>query len=302
MFRGARLRKQAQATCVPRAIKRFIMPLTFGGGIQNPPLDKEGADAEESTADYSVLAAAEYSSQGKESISIRLIFWYSKPRYIGQEGANAAALPLSEELIRETARSIVRNSRFTLGLRPKFDSENEEWRPVPDAMVSGSVETSPYHLVLHAWAYMLDIPIKARHTREVNTVNDVLYTQTRELINLALRGSLNLETIRWFLLEVGYALDRPGPRLNQKLIQTKNAEGLEAQKEDDVRSCRAYLMNEVVFNKIISDLRSDKDVKHIRPIGVSKVGDPNFKEDLTEQVQEVRNKVQEMENMVQLEP
>ena len=302
MFRNARLQKQAQAACVPRATKRFIMPLVFGSGIQNPPLDKNGADAEETTANYSVLAAAEYPLHGKESIPIRLIFWYSKPRPNGSQGASAAKLPVSEELIRETARSIVRNSRFTSGLRAKFDDQNEEWRPVPDAVVSGSFETSPYHLVLHAWAYMLDIPIEARHTREVETVDDVLYTQTRELINLALRGSLTLETIRLFLLEVGYALDGPGPRLNQKLSQTKNTAGLAARQEDEVRRCRAYLMNEVVFDKIISDLRSDKDLTHIRPIGVSKGGDPNLREELMEQFQGLTKQVQEIGKLEQLEP
>ena len=301
-FRNARLQKQAQARCVPRATKRFVMPLKFGSGIPNPPLDKEGADAKETTADYSVLAVAEYPSHGKHSISIRLIFWYSKPRYIGQEGATAAELPVSEELIRETARSIIRNTRFTSGLRPNFDNQNEEWRLVPDAVVSGSFETSPYHLVLHAWAYMLDIPIEARHTREVNTVDDVLYTRTRELINLALRGSLTLKTIRWFLLEVGYALDGPGPRMTQKLSQSKNSEGLEAHYEDEMQRCQTYLMNEVVFDKIISDLRSDKDLTHIRPIGVSKIGeivDPALREEFEEQVQGV--KVQKIENLVQVE-
>ncbi|KAL9111092.1 MAG: hypothetical protein Q9187_007974, partial [Circinaria calcarea] len=171
MFRNARLEKQAQATCVPRS-KRFIMPLIFGNGLPNPPLNKKGAVAENNTAEYSILAAAEQLSNNGVTITIRLIFWYSKARDVAEAGASTATSPLSEGLIRRTAQSIVRNSNFSLGRKPIFDNENEEWRPVPDALVRGSLETSSYHLILHAWAYMLDIPIQAHHTREVNTMDD----------------------------------------------------------------------------------------------------------------------------------
>lgn len=284
MFRNSRLEKQAQATCVPRS-KRFIMPLMFGNEIPNPPLKKKGAVAENITADYSLLAAAEYISTTKDSVNIRLIFWYSKARDIAEAGASTAASPLSKGLIRQTAQSIVRNSRFTLNHKPIFDNENEDWRSVPDALVRGSLETSSYHLILHAWAYMLDIPIQAGHTREVNTMDDVLYTTTLEIINLALKGSLDTDTIRCFLLESGYAAEGLGPRLSQ--VDTEER----AKEQRSMKNFRAFLMNEVVFDKIVADLRSDKHSIQIRAKGIPRPGVELFEETEDEE-QELETKGQ----------
>ncbi|KAL9105214.1 MAG: hypothetical protein Q9187_008761, partial [Circinaria calcarea] len=67
-----------------------------------------------------------------------------------------------------------------------------------------------------------------------------------------------------------------------------------AKEQRNMNSFRAFLMNEVVFDKIIANLRSDKNSKHIRATGIPRPG--------MKQVEETEDEEQELETKGQLEP
>lgn len=137
------------------------------------------------TIGHFVLAVAERVASSVDGVRLR--FWDSAP------GA------IDEGSIRGTARQIVRNSAWMPpNVWPKF-VEDEEWVDSPRQIAS----SCGLHVILNAWAYMLNIPLNRRVD-----LNLQFYDDACEIINLALRGLMDATTIRAFLHAYGYAARR----------------------------------------------------------------------------------------------
>ncbi|KAL9119528.1 MAG: hypothetical protein Q9187_003917, partial [Circinaria calcarea] len=238
LFSGARTKQGPHVSFVSPS-SRLIMPLFFRQG-----------EAENDT-DYHALVIAEQGRSG----AIRLLFMCShlKDR---SERRIMPTYPISQERLREAAQNIVRNSGWIpQNVKPDFRTSSNLWINVPHAVATTGVavvkNTSAYQVVLNAWAYMLDIPIHGHHGRNVCQLSDPLYVGTLKLINLALDGRMDSQTIRCFLLEMEYGLIATGRRLSK--IEDANERQNNRRVLDGTR---AFLMNDVIFGRLMEDLRA----------------------------------------------
>ena len=242
LFRGARNQRDPQVSSVSPS-DSLIMPLFFRQGEAG------------NNRDHHVLAIAERIDQAG---AIRLIFMCSHLRD-RSERKEVVEFPISQRIIREATRNIVRNSGWMPNnLKPVFSGENEAWPKVPDAVATTGVaaikDTSAYQVVLNAWAYMLDIPINTQHVRNVRQLSDPLYIGTLKLINMALDGRMDSRTIRCFLLEMEYGLNTVGRRL----INVKDVDERRDQRRV-LDGTRAFLMNDEIFRRLIEAFRTNSN-------------------------------------------
>ena len=245
-----------RVSCVPSST-RLIMPLIF-----------KQVEAENHT-DFHVLAIAERDA----SYVIRLLFMCSHLRDRSEKTIQPT-YPISQEKVREAAQNIVRNSGWIpKNTKTVFRSSENVWVQVPHAVTTTGVavvkNTSAYHVVLNAWAYMLDIPINHTHVRTVCRLSDPLYVGTLKLINLALNGRMDSYTIRCFLLEMEYGLIATGQRLSK--IEDANERENQRRVLDGTR---AFLMNEVIFGRLIEDLRASADQAQAQGISTTSPSQP----------------------------
>ena len=103
--------------------------------------------------------------------------------------------------VRGLARTIVCNSGWMAGQKPQW--LEEDWTSVA---LQGGGNTCGFHTVLNTWAYMLGIKINvsARCTQTD-------YKSARNLINLALQGSVSSLEIEAWMQVHGYAAFKPSP-------------------------------------------------------------------------------------------
>jgi hypothetical protein len=118
----------------------------------------------------------------------------------------------SQGIIRAAARNVVRNSSWMPeGTWPNFT--REVWQTVPqqtDKFAGG------IHLVLNAWAHMLNITIN--ETWSISSEEQAkFYKEARTVINLALRGHMNGDTILSLLTAYEYARTQSTSQVGQLL-------------------------------------------------------------------------------------
>ncbi|KAI9867096.1 MAG: hypothetical protein M1830_005854, partial [Pleopsidium flavum] len=165
-----------------------------------------------------VLAVAERDSGSEDGVRMTYI--------------NSASTPLMN-ILRATARNIVRNSSWmSEGVWPRFTAEVMQRVP---QQVSGSVCGT--HVVLNAWAYMLNIRINATWSTSSDE-KSYFYMEARTVINLALRGLMDSETILSFLTSYGYAHYQSPDQIPQR-----------------PRGIRSVFMNVDIFDDIVDRMR-----------------------------------------------
>ena len=144
----------------------------------------------------------------------------------------------SKDVIRRTARNIVRNSAWLLDTWPNFTEEIWEYPPL--AISSNSA----VHTVLNAWAFMLDIQLSKDWPKTPTTE---FYPEALKLINIALEGRLDGWTIRAFLKCCGYAAPEALETVVvQDLLQ-------DAEKKGTVRT-RTHGMTPGILNAMLQGL------------------------------------------------
>jgi len=237
LFQIARQDPLLGVTCVG-APNALIMPLIFNAAVNNPPQEEENyvkpapppksreqlSQEKEDLAKMDELAeelkdkgghnhgnkpsatTAQQEAQRQQWVGgVGHFVLAVAEREPGSEDGvrmtymNSALIP-SMGVLRATARNVVRNSSWMPeGVWPRFTSEVRQ--PVPQ-QVGGSVCGT--HVVLNAWAYMLNIPINATWSTSKDEESS-FYMEARTVINLALQGHMDSETILSFLTSYGYA-------------------------------------------------------------------------------------------------
>ena len=104
-----------------------------------------------------------------------------------------------KDLIRETARNLVRNSGWLNDNWPKFGKER--WLLSNRQGPEGG-DTSGIHAILNAWSVMLNSPLNLGQDIEMHPH---FYAEALQVINLGLDGKLDSLTLRSFLRSSQYA-------------------------------------------------------------------------------------------------
>lgn len=143
-----------------------------------------------------VLAVAERIPHTNDGVRLR--FWDSSRGSV------------SEDIIRASARNIVRNSSWMPpDVWPRFE---ETWSFSP----SQTGNTCGSHVLLDAWAYMLNITVNPN-----KKIRRSFYQPALEIINLALRGLMDATTIRAFLQVNAYAAPQDFLQVQQQEASTR---------------------------------------------------------------------------------
>lgn len=179
---------------------RFIMPLCFSSkdpeALENPRRDSPGSP----DVGHLLLCVAELVND--EPMTVRFEILDSSP----------GTVPI--EVIFAKAKEIVEHSGWldTGGPKPRIVYEPLSQVPVPH-QVGG--RTCGLHVILNAWAYMLGITIhrgfyrRGRTTENRDDKADEVFLQSGlELVNLALAGFMDSETIQAFLNVHGYSVEQ----------------------------------------------------------------------------------------------
>lgn len=171
-----------------------------------------------------VLAVAERMPHTNDMVRLR--FW---------DSSRGSA---SEDVIRASARNVVRNSSWMPpDVWPRFE---ETWSFSP----SQTGNTCGSHVILNAWAYMLNIPVNPKIK-----IRERFYYPALEIINLALQGLMDATTIRAFLHVNGYAAPQNFLQVQQQEASTRPYEA--RQMRNLTQTAR---MNEPIFNGVIGEI------------------------------------------------
>ena len=158
--------------------------------------------------------------------------------------------------IRRDARAIVENAQWSADSDPRFVNSSDQWVTAPTAIQHNDINTARHHVVLNAWAYMLDIPI-AKAMRDLNEEEtNQFYSQIQFLMNLAFNGRLDRELVRAFMHEYGYDEESTNPGAVRR-IQDDRQRGL-------LEHARSVLINPMIFADILAALRADSNTRHIK--------------------------------------
>ena len=199
----------------------FIIPLLFNPDDTQPVKRKIGA--RRSRAGHFVLAIAERDSNDSQIVKIQIL-----DSSTGSRGL---------QLLRTTSQNIVRYSGWMglsaegppLAVQPTF---TEVVANVPQQ--GGAIECG-FHVIFNAWAHMLGIPVLNNSRRRGNLPDKDFYKCGLRIVNLALSGSLDSETIQAFFNHFGYC---------------------EAQNPNDaVTPMQTVRMNDDVLANVIGDIQ-----------------------------------------------
>ncbi|KAI9777357.1 MAG: hypothetical protein M1835_005255 [Candelina submexicana] len=142
--------------------------------------------AKEHMAGHYVLVVAEKALTSQDPIMFSIL--------------NSATPIPSLETIRRAAQDVVRHSGWLpSGLEPIFGKVQSTAVPQQSGYRSG------IHVILNAWAYMLQYSYYIIPTKRMNRV---FYHHALQVINLALSGHMNAETLRAFFHAHGFAYQR----------------------------------------------------------------------------------------------
>ncbi len=181
---------------------------------------------------HCVLVTAEKIISFNYKESVRLTFMNSQQN------------PENYDQYRQAARNVVRNSQWLNG-SPVWNDES--W-PMVAQQGSGSLTpaVSGIHVVLNAWAYILNIPLA--HNPQLKKD---FYAEARKLIQLALKGCLDSGTIRAFMQAYEYATCDDSVCVEQRESNIQKA-------ADGLRHMQTVYMNEPIFNEIIEKIQRNE--------------------------------------------
>ena len=154
---------------------------------------------------------------------------------------------LSRDFVREVARDIVRNSLWLPDKAwPVFDEEHERWPDTLQALTSVGSSHYGFHVVLDAWAFMLNVPLRNASELGTKRRESGLYEEFRKVIGLALEGRIDTTTIVAFMLKWGYAADANDPA----------TVGFQPSETDqNTHDMRSVLMNQHILKRAIRSIR-----------------------------------------------
>lgn len=176
---------------------------------------------------HSIFALARWSDD-REAVSIE--FYDSKP--------DAEA----RDLIRETARNLVRNSGWLRDKWPKW--ARECWHPCPRQIG----KTSGIHTILNAWSVMINLRVNEEPGYEIRSD---FYAEALKVINLGLDGKLDSLTIRAYLQKFGYA--RP-----QKLATARKEESDAGDNSRALLVRRTTSMNRSILERAMREMQREE--------------------------------------------
>ena len=165
----------------------FIMPLVLPGKTIK------------STAHY-VLAVTRLLEDGIQDPWVDIEIFDSCVEYVPQEDVQSGA------------RRVVQNSDWLASVGVPNDRpfrENIGW---PEFPRQEGVDTCGFNVILNAWAVMLEIPLypsrAGRRTVDGYWSSEEFLDQGREMLNLALAGCMDSETIQAFMNTHGYSAEQ----------------------------------------------------------------------------------------------
>lgn len=174
---------------------------------------------------------------------------------------------VKHEKIEEVATSVITRSGW-LGKDESGDNPLPVWPTVkfeyPRVPTQEGLNTCGLYVILNAWATMLELEITPNRTRRRLPKNETpetpFTTALMELINLAIAGHLDTETIVAFLVSYGYILEPrdlnivPKARLDQNFNQNLVAQALyESSQKDKVELAKAPKQH----------IAADEDVQYV---------------------------------------
>ena len=158
--------------------------------------------------------------------------------------------------IRRDARAVVENVGWLpADSNPRFVNSSDLWVTAPPASQPNNIDTAGHHVVLNAWAYMLDIPIARTMCDLTEEERNQFYSGIQGLMNLAYSGRLNRELVRAFMHEYGYD-DESNDSYAERRIQDNHQREL-------LEHSRSVHINPEIFANILAALRADPNTRHI---------------------------------------
>lgn len=262
LFWSARQRELSNVTSVG-APYPLIMPLVFSDAIKDPQPEEE-KDMKPAPAKRSL---EQMTKEEKEIVEADKV--PTKGRLQGPGGArpkgdtgpkhfvlaiaqrhasdtigvsmrymNSASSP-PQGVTRAAARNIVRNSSWMPdGAWPTFS--HEVWQAVPQQTNDAAGGT---HMVMNAWAYMLNLTINETWSISSEEKSN-FYKESRTVINLALQGHMNGDTILSFLTAYGYAHSQDTSQFQQLS-----------------RSMQCVSMNHAILGDIIQRMSKEQEIE-----------------------------------------
>ena len=242
----------------------LLMPLFFWTSIENPSRDDVGNRLQTGQPEHGLIAAAR---KGRD-LNVTFTFLYSRPcRNTRPADQSKEAQEVERALICQTAREVVRRCGwFTETDGPHYNGEGDTWLEVPSAFVDETPSdigdnpaldlvpekwnTMGHHMILNAWAYMLDIPLEPEISYALKGgCNDPFYAIAEELIDLALQGRVNGDVIKQFMTEFRYAKKDDDKTAVHRIADNNYLTRL--------RNERSVLINQKIFDSILNHLQQD---------------------------------------------
>ena len=250
---------ELQLFTVAHSRKSFVPPVPVSDILLIPLFFDEndvGLASEEITSSMihqwppsdNLFIAAERDEENK----VRFNFLYSKT-YMGQGKDLELLEELNPELVKEVARNIVRECGwFQLGENPVFHDDFDRWIDVPSATKTENRHTLGHHMVLNAWAYMLDVQFQEKSSFKVKDDDDdpSFYDTVESMIEYALQGRLDGATISQFMLESYYTSDTN--ETSKPLLEQRITDGAT---KKSILGFKSINMSQDVFQGVMHELR-----------------------------------------------
>lgn len=128
--------------------------------------------------------------------------------------------------IRDIARNVIKNSRWCRS-ETEIVWSRESW---PDITIQGCTNTCGMHVVLNAWAYMLDLPL----AKLAKSPNAKFYRRALVMINLAMEGRMTGEVIHAFMQSYGFCEFQDINAFRQEIAEEAGSEQDEKKVRNDM--------------------------------------------------------------------
>lgn len=243
----------------------FLMPLISSAGLPDltgeafesvgakstkiTPNNKNGKE-EKSKLKFKTRLEADLASKGKNSLPYSILVIAERGDAIGKgvpvflTFMDSRSNETKRNNYRQAARNVVRNS---LWMEEEQIWSDENW---PAVARQGNKSKTPFasgiHVVLNAWAYMLNIPL----ANDVRMKPD-FYAEARKIIRVALKGCLDSRTIRSFMQAYEYAVPQDLAAIRQSEEEGYNT-------IDGLRHMQSMYMNEQIFSEIINGIHKEE--------------------------------------------
>ena len=227
----------------------LILPLFFNGESSTPS-DSAGTSQKQQNPPLPVLAIASRRNTGR---TVRIRFTFFPCTLNGKSTVKTTkdkrqTVPLDQASVEERARAIVKGSSWAVpskALTVIYDRSKDEWLDdIPAVAHSADADSAAIHVVLNAWAYMLDIPLANGTLIQAEQPNSEFYVNALSLIRLACDGRVDEPTIRGFMQESHYVAAEPTASERRTTTDAN-----ELQKLADFKS---VFMSTGIFNRVIA--------------------------------------------------